>query len=78
MPTHQKRRRRLSEIMGSDIVQAFGEAQRKYPYTYYMLKRWAREGRIRFYGEPATLYCPEFEKDVREGLPVKYKDGEKC
>jgi hypothetical protein len=71
MPTHKKKyRRTLDEILQSEYVRIYEEAPQKYPIAYVTLARYARESRIRTYGNPAMIHCPEFEQQMKNGFPV--------
>lgn len=71
MPAHKQKFQRTSdEIWKSEYVRIYKEAQQRYPISYGTLARYAREKRIRTYGNPAMIHCPEFEQQMKDGFPV--------
>ena len=65
-----KYKRTIEVIMQADFVRLIDEAPIRYPFTYPVLLRKKKEGRIRTYGSPETINCPEFEEQMKAGFPV--------
>ena len=67
-------KRSIEVILHPDTphVRVAGEAELRYPFHKARFYRWHREGRVKFYGSPASINCREFERDLENGLPVQY------
>jgi hypothetical protein len=70
MSSPTKYKRSVEVIMQADFVRLIDEAPIRYPFTYPVLHKKKKEGRIRTYGSPETIHCPEFEKAMKAGFPV--------
>ena len=70
MARPKKYRRSLETIMQSDYVRMHEEAPQRYPITSPVLTRLEKEGRIKTFGSPKMIHCPEFEVQMKAGFPV--------
>ena len=66
----KKYHRSIEVIMQSDYVRLHEEALQRYPISSGKMLRLKKEGRIRTYGSPMMIYCPEFETQMKAGFPV--------
>lgn len=74
MAFHSKYKRPLEVILHPDtkLVRVETEADKRYPFHRLKFRKWNREGKVRFFGNPASINCKEFERDLKDGLPVQY------
>ena len=74
MAFHSKYKRSLAVILHPDtkLVRVETEADKRYPFHRLKFRKWRKEGRVRFFGNPASINCNEFERDLKNGLPVQY------
>ena len=74
MASYSKYKRPIEVILhpGTSHVRVASEADKRYPFHKANFYRWAKEGRVRFFGAPASINCKEFERDLKNGLPVQY------
>jgi hypothetical protein len=74
MASSSKYRRSPEIILHPDTshVRVASEAGLRYPFHRAKFYKWHNEGRVRFYGSPATINCKEFERDLKNGLPIQY------
>ena len=70
MAHRKKYHRSIKVIMQSEYVRLHEEAPQKYPIASGTLLRYEKEGRIRTYGSPKMINCPEFETQMKAGFPV--------
>jgi hypothetical protein len=79
MALHSNYKRPLEVILHPNTphVRVESEASKRYPFHKQKFRKWEREGRVRFFGSPASINCKEFERDLSNGLPVQYKSFKK-
>jgi hypothetical protein len=70
MAGKKKYRRSLDAVMKAEYVRLCDEATVRYPFSQPVLYRLRKEGRIRTFGSPETIHCPEFEAQMKAGFPV--------
>jgi hypothetical protein len=70
MAHKKKYKRSLDAVMQAEYVRLCDEASMRYPFSQPVLYRLRKEGRIRTYGSPETIYCPEFEVAMKANFPV--------
>jgi len=74
MASLSKYKRSTEIILHRDtpMVRVVSEAEQRYPFHKAKFYKWKKEGRLRFFGSPASINCKEFEADLINGLPVQY------
>ena len=70
MARASKYKRPIEVIMQAEYVRLCDEASMRYPFSQPVLYRLRKEGRIKTFGSPETIHCPEFEAAMKANFPV--------
>ena len=76
MARPKKYRRSVEAVMQADYVRIADEASIRFPFSTPFFYRMRDEGRIRTYGNPASINCSEFEAAMKAGFPVLEVENE--
>jgi hypothetical protein len=78
MASHSNYKRPIEVILHHDTphVRVQTEAGERYPFHPQKFRKWEKDGRVRFFGTPASINCKEFERDLKNGLPAQYMKDE--